>query len=186
MPVSTETPPLPALLPPTGFIVCVPQAEALVGDLRERFDVSAGPGMPAHITVLFPFMAPTCIDAAVLHGIRAALAGARSFHFSLASVARFPATAYLEPEPADAFIDLTLRLARRFPQFPPFGDEFETVIPHLTVAHGEVAHADQAQAELGLRLRANGAIRSVCDRVVLLENTNRGWREMHAFALTAT
>ena len=186
MTAGAETPPLPPPLLPTGFIICVPQAEALVGDLRERFDVSAGPGMPAHITVLFPFMAAACIDTAVLHGIRAALAGARSFHFTLASVARFPATAYLEPEPADAFIDLTMRLARRFPQFPPFGGAFEAVIPHLTVSHGEVAHADQAQAALAARLRANGAIRSVCDRVVLLENTNGRWREMHAFVLAAT
>ena len=161
----------------------MPQAEALIGDLRERFDVSAGPGMPAHITVLFPFMAPTCIDAAVLHGVRQALAGARAFRFTLASVARFPATAYLEPEPAAAFIDLTMRLARRFPQFPPFGGEFETVIPHLTVAHGDIAQVDHAQTELVARLRANGAIHSVCDRVVLLENTNGLWREMHAFAL---
>ena len=181
-----EPPSLPALLPPTGFIVRVPQAEALVGDLRERFDVAAGPGMPAHITVLFPFMAPACIDAAVLQGIRAAVAGARAFRFTLASVARFPATVYLEPEPADAFIDLTLRLARRFPQFPPFGGEFESVIPHLTVAHGEVAQADQAQAQLAARLCANGAVHSVCDRVVLLENTSGRWREMHAFALAAT
>ena len=82
---------------PTGFIVCVPQAEALVGDLRERFDVSAGTGMPAHITVLFPFMAADCIDAAVLQAIRQALAGARAFRFTLARVARFPATLTSNP-----------------------------------------------------------------------------------------
>ena len=179
-------PSLLALRPPTGFIVRVRQAEALVGDLRERFDGSAGPGMPAHITVLFPFMTADRIDNAVLQGIREALAGARAFRFTLASVARFPATTYLEPEPAAAFIDLTTRLSRRFPQFPPFGGEFDAVIPHLTVAHGDIAQADQAQAELAARLRVNGAIHSVCDGVVLLENSNGRWHELHAFALAAS
>ena len=186
--VEVEVGSLPSLLalrPPTGFIVRVPQAEALIGDLRERFDVSAGPGMPAHITVLFPFMTADCIDNAVLQGIREALAGARAFRFTLASVARFPATTYLVPEPAAAFIDLTTRLARRFPQFPPFGGEFETVIPHLTVAHGSAAQADQAQAELEARLRANGAIHGMCASVLLLENTAGRWREMHTFELAA-
>ena len=170
---------------PTGFVVCVPQAEALVGDLRERFDVSAGTGMPAHITVLFPFMAADCIDAAVLQAIRQALAGARAFRFTLARVARFPATTYLEPEPAAAFIDLTTRLARRFPEFPPFGGEFDTVIPHLTVAHGDAAQADEAQAELGARLRASGALHGRCDSVLLLESAAGRWRELHRFALPA-
>ena len=99
---------------PTGFNVCVQQAEALVGDLRERFDVSAGPGMPAHITELFP-----------------------------------------------------------------------SVIPHLTVAHGDVAQDDEAQAELAARLRASGAIHGLCDSVLLLENAAGRWRELHRFALPA-
>ena len=102
-----------------------------------------------------------------------------------ARVARFPATTYLEPEPAAAFIDLTMRLARRFPQFPPFGGEFDTVIPHLTVAHGDVAQADEAQAELAARLRASGAIHGRCDSVLLLENAAGRWRELHRFALPA-
>ena len=52
------------------------------------------------------------------------------FEFSLARVARFPATAYLEPEPAAPFIALTESLFREFPQFPPFGGESPTITPH--------------------------------------------------------
>ena len=174
---------LPVPLPPTGFIVRVAQAETLVGDLRERFDVSAGPGMPAHITVLFPFMTADCIDAGVLQGIREALAGARAFRFTLASVARFAATAYLEPNPAEPFIDLTERLVRRFPEFPPFGGEFETIVPHLTAAHGDAEQAALAHAELLRRVAAGGAVRGLCDVVVLLENSSGLWRELHVFPL---
>lgn len=169
----------------TGFIVRVPQAEARVASLRDRFDASAALGVPAHITLLFPFMPPEAIDAAVLQGIREALAGACAFDFALASAARFPATAYLAPEPATPFIDLTDRLARRFPAYPPFGGEFESVIPHLTVAHGDAALAELAHAALTRGLAAHGAIHGRCDAVVLLENASGCWREMHAFPLAA-
>jgi 2'-5' RNA ligase len=173
----------PALMPQTGFIVRVPQAEARVADLRERFDASAALGVPAHITLLIPFMAPEAIDSAVLQGIRETLAGVCAFDFVLASAARFPATAWLAPEPAAPFIDLTDRLVRRFPAYPPFGGEFEAVIPHLTVAHGDAALAELARAELLQRLAAHGVIHGRCDAVVLLENASGRWREMHAFAL---
>lgn len=141
-------------MPQTGFILRVPQAEARVAELRERFDASAALGVPAHITLLFPFMAPEAIDSTVLQGIRDALAGACAFDFVLASAARFPATAYLAPEPAGPFIDLTDRLVRRFPAYPPFGGEFATVIPHLTVAHGDAALAEAAHAGAGTRARS--------------------------------
>jgi len=167
----------------TGFIVRVPQAELQVAGLRDRFDTSAALGVPAHITLLFPFMPPEAVDGAVLQGIRDALAGACAFDFVLASAARFPATAYLAPEPAAPFVELTERLARRFPDYPPFGGEFASVIPHLTVAHGDAALAEAAHAELVQGLAAHGAIHGRCDAVVLLENSAGRWREMHAFTL---
>ena len=171
----------------TALIVRVPQAEARVGDLRARFDASAALGVPAHVTVLFPFMAAERIDAEVLHGIRTApdgaLDGAPAFGFVLAGVARFAATAYLEPDPAEPFIDLTKRLVRRFPDFPPFSGEFETIVPHLTAAHGDAAQADLAHAELLRRVAAGGAVHSLCDAVVLLENSSGRWREMQVFTL---
>jgi 2'-5' RNA ligase len=167
----------------TGFIVPVPQAEGVVADLRKRFDASAALGVPAHITLLFPFMPPGDIDTAVLNGIRDALAGASGFEFTLASTARFPATVYLEPAPAAPFIELTERLARRFPLFPPFGGEFSTIIPHLTVAHGSAPDAVLVQAELMARLAARGPVHGVCDSVVLLENSSGRWQKLQAFAL---
>ncbi len=176
--------PLRSLLSHTALIVRVPQGEALVGDLRARFDASAALGVPAHITVLFPFMAVECIDTDVLRGIRTALDGVPAFNFVLAGVARFAATAYIKPDPAEPFIDLTERLVRRFPDFPPFGGEFETIMPHLTAAHGDAAQADLAHAELLRRMAAGGTVRGRCDAVVLLENSSGPWREMHAFSLT--
>ncbi|WP_050978197.1 2'-5' RNA ligase family protein [Bordetella petrii] len=57
----------------TALIVKVPQAEAMVGDLRARFDAVSQLGVPAHITILFPFMAPDQVTQAVLQRVQVAL-----------------------------------------------------------------------------------------------------------------
>jgi hypothetical protein len=95
---------------------------------------------------------------------------ARAFQFSLARVAQFPATVYLEPEPAAPFIAPTEGLVSEFPQFSPFAGEFPTIIPHLTVARGSATEAELAQAELVAALAAHGSIKSACSSLVLIEN----------------
>lgn len=167
----------------SAFVIRVPEAEACVGTLRRRFDASFKLGVPAHITVLAPFMPPECITDAVLERAQAALATVAAFSFELVEVRRFPTTAYLAPEPAEPFVSLTESLVRSFPAYPPFGGEFETVIPHLTVAHGSETEAEAAALELTAIMRANGRIVSRCASVVLLENSTGLWKQMHVFGL---
>ena len=106
-------------MPETAFIVRVPEAEACVGALRERFDASVQLGVPAHITVLVPFMSPDRVTGTVLQDAQDALSQVPSFAFSLERVARFPATAFLAPEPAEPFIELT-RLRSRWNELRGF------------------------------------------------------------------
>jgi 2'-5' RNA ligase len=168
----------------TAFIVRVPEAEVLVGSLRERFDASVALGVPAHITILAPFMSPEEINPAVLEQARSALSVTPAFTFSLVQVARFPATAYLAPEPSAPFLALTQALSQRFPAYPPFKGEHASIIPHLTVAHGNAKEAELAAGEIEERLRLHGPVRSTCAEVVLLENSSGTWKEMHVLALT--
>lgn len=167
----------------SGLIVCVAQAESRVSALRDRFDASSRLGVPAHITVLYPFMPPDQVDDAVLEKVRDVLSRVRPFQFTLAGVARFAATAYLMPQPSLPFVELTEALVRRFPEFPPFGGAFKTVIPHLTVAHGNVAEAASTEAELVVAMAEQGPIQAACTSVVLMENSSGLWREMHVFKL---
>ena len=167
----------------TAFIVRVPEAEGHVASLRSRFDASIHLGVPAHITVLVPFMAPDQITQSVLVQIQAALSQVPSFAFSLCHVRRFPATAYLAPEPAEPFIALTEALVRTFPEFPPFRGEHESIVPHLTVANGNASEAEVAATELQAVVQSKGPVSSVCSSVSLLENSSGLWREVHVFAL---
>jgi len=170
----------------SAFAVKVPSAEPLVGDLRQRFDATTGLGVPAHITVLVPFMDPQYITPAVLGQAQRALNGIPAFSFSLGRVARFPATAYLAPEPPEPFIAMTKALVDVFSDFQPYGGEHQGVVPHLTVAHGDPSQADAAAAELQKRLDASGGIKADCASVVLIENSTGRWEEFHVFHLPST
>ena len=161
----------------------VPEVEPLVDALRLRYDKSARMGVPAHITLLFPFMEPSLVSAEVAQDCSTVLESQKAFSFELRSVGRFPATAYLVPQPAEPFIELTQALCRAFPAYSPFRGEFPSIIPHLTVAHGNAVEADAAATALSAILQSSGPVSSVCSSVVLIENSSGRWRPMHAFPL---
>jgi 2'-5' RNA ligase len=167
----------------TAFIVRVPEAEALVGELRRRFDPSALRGVPAHITVLVPFMPPQQLTDPVLSDISEILGAHRPFGFRLTRIGRFPVTVYLSPEPEDPFVQLTHSLVARFPAYPPYGGVHAGVVPHLTVAQGDASAADVVERELSQALESNGPVASTCHSVALLENSSGDWRQLHVFAL---
>jgi 2'-5' RNA ligase len=166
----------------SAFAVNVPEAEPLVGALRERLDPSARLGVPAHITVLYPFMSPEKITKAVLGEIRQSLSPAGAFTYSLNRVARFPGALYLAPEPAMPFIALTQRLVAQFPAHQPYGGQHVRVVPHLTVAQAGEAEHDLVEPRLAAAL-SGAEIRARCSEVVLIENSSGLWKPMHTFAL---
>jgi 2'-5' RNA ligase len=169
----------------SALIVRVREAQPLVGKLRDQFDSSAKLGVPAHITVLYPFMPPERITAAVLEEVSHAISGAQPFEFRLACVKRFPGVLYLAPEPSAPFVDLTNRIARQFPEFPPYEGRFQPVVPHLTVADGGDSQASDAEAQLLVIMREHGPVFAKCASVVLIDNFSGLWREKCEISLVA-
>jgi 2'-5' RNA ligase len=74
----------------SALVVLVPEAEALVKPFRDQYDPSAAAGMPAHITVLYPFKPPQDLTAAVVTALQELFTRFSSFTFSLAHVRRLP------------------------------------------------------------------------------------------------
>jgi hypothetical protein len=66
------------------LLVEVPEAEPAVARHWERLDANALLGIPAHVTVLFPFMAPQMIGPPVLADLERLFAAVRRFRFELA------------------------------------------------------------------------------------------------------
>jgi 2'-5' RNA ligase len=154
----------------SGFVVFVPEADKRVSAWRSLHDPSARLGVAAHVTLLFPFMAPDAIDAAVIERAARVLRAFSPVDFALERVGRFAATAWLAPEPAASFVALTQALVQEFPQHLPFEGAHAAVVPHLTVAHGNESDAIAVAAELERDLRVTGPIRSRCSSVALIEN----------------
>ncbi len=134
----------------SALIIEVPEAEPLVHRWRLHYDPVAACGVPAHVTVLYPFVEPASCDESTLDEVRRAIVGAEPFEFELVRVDGFPGVIWLRPDPDERFRDLTKRVAAAFPDHPPYEGRIEEPQPHLTVA---MVPAAVDQAELTSRIR---------------------------------
>ena len=123
----------PATRGESAIIVPV-EVPIAVRRLRDRLDPSAAQGVPAHVTLLYPFMPPDRLGEDVRAEVARLIAGQAAFPFTLARVERWPDVVWLAPEPDAPFRRLIDELARAFPDYPPYGGVHAEVVPHLTVA----------------------------------------------------
>ena len=165
--------------------ILVPEAEGLVGSFRDRNDPSAKAGMPAHITLLYPFKSPNEIDGLVLDTLCDCFTRFQPFKFSLMTINQFPGEVlYLAPEPEDPFRELSLGIWACYPETPPYRGRYSTVIPHLTVADrmreqrlAEVAREFEQAAQGRLPIRAQAA------EVALMDTRSGRWEINTTFRL---
>ena len=173
-------------MPETALICRVPESERFIARYRERFDPSARRNVPAHVTILYPFMPPVDVDAAVLAQLADIARTIPRFQYRLSELRRFPVALYLAPQPDGSFAALTDAVYRAFPDFPPFEGKFPVVVPHVTVAHGDEPQLCEIEVELRIALASAGGVVARCEELVLIENSSGRWEEMRSFALGAS
>jgi 2'-5' RNA ligase len=118
----------------SAVIVACPPVEPVVGPHRERLDWSAARGVPAHVTVLYPFVPPSDIDAGLIDKLSAAIVAVPRFEATFETTGWFGTDVlWLDPQPDERFRTLTTAVVEAFPDYPPYGGAFEDVVPHLTV-----------------------------------------------------
>lgn len=117
------------------LVIEVPEAEPLVGPWRRRFDPAAATGVPAHLSVLYPFLDHARIDDTVIEALAATLAAHAPFETGFHRCGRFPGMLHLAPEPDGPLRALTADVVARWPEAPPYGGRYADVVPHLTVAY---------------------------------------------------
>jgi hypothetical protein len=144
----------------SGIVVPVPVADPVIGRWRASYDRAAALGVPAHVTLLYPFLPPP-VPASVVARLRTLLGSVTGWRATYATFARFPGEVLcLEPSPAELFVALTALLAGEWPQCPPYGGAYDTVIPHLTLCDGvPAAVADAAAADVAPLLPLAGDVR---------------------------
>jgi 2'-5' RNA ligase len=124
---------------PTAIVIPVPEAERAVNLLRQAHTQDGAEGMPAHVTLIYPFTDDSQLDAGRISDVRALLEERPAFQFQLAEVRRFdnlPKESYvwLAPTPSQPFVEMVKALASVFPEHQPFDGAFTTIVPHLTIA----------------------------------------------------
>ncbi|WP_340378844.1 2'-5' RNA ligase family protein [Streptomyces sp. SS7] len=164
----------------SGLVVRVPEAEPLVRAWRDRLDPSARAGVPAHVTVLFPFLDADRIDEGVRADLGVILARHASFEARFDRCGRFPGVLYLAPATDAGFRCLTEAIVERWPDHPPFGGRFDDVVPHLTVAQGQDEAVVQ-KAEAGLL--AGLPVVTRVSAVDLLVHDGTRWHRRASFPL---
>ena len=166
----------------SALIVPVPEAEALVGAWRERYDDSARTGVPAHVTLLYPFLPPEDVTPADLERLSVLFASMPATRYELVAVRRFArGVLYLAPEPDGFLRDLTGRIWALYPHRPPYGGAFPDVIPHVTVAQVEdPAVLDAVEAEMAPALPVGA---HATEAWLMLQGEDSRWQAGHRFPL---
>ena len=142
--------------------------------------------MPAHITVLYPFIPNAATNADVTGTLTDLFASQAQFGYSLTQVRLFPDTAvYLAPEPAAPFIDLTRAVVGCYADYPPYRGIHDSIVPHLTVAQATRVALQAIADTFAARVVTELPIAASADAVALFEKADGRWRHCRAFALGA-
>lgn len=174
----------------SALLLPVPAAEPAVGPHRARLDEAAWDGVPAHITVLYPFLPPAGIGDSVLVSLGTLFAGLAAFEFALDRVGWFgDEVVWLGPRDPAPFTAMTNLVFTTFPSCPPYGGQHSEVIPHLTIGHSGGPQALRTAAE---SVSPCLPIEAAAEEVILMTGPRPGipdtppgqWRTIAAFLLS--
>lgn len=164
----------------TALVLTIPEAEAAVGRWRRRYDPVTVLGVPAHVTVLFPWAPLARVGPDDRPGLAGICAATAPIDITFSRLGRFPRTLWLDPEPPEPIRALTEAVTQRWPAYPPYGGEFADPVAHLTIADQQdldgLDHVVEA-VEAHLPVRAHVA------ELTLLTLRARRWTVDSAFRL---
>jgi hypothetical protein len=153
----------------TALIVAVPEADEVVSEIRLLHDWSAARGVPAHLTVLFPFADSATVDEQALSDL---FATQPAFSFTLDRIETHDGMVWLLPEPSRPFEELTLMVWERWPEYPPYQGAHQVVAAHLTVSETLI----DVDVELPIASRASAV-------TLIEEQTDTHWNIRAVFPL---
>jgi len=134
--------------------------------------------MPAHVTVLYPFVRLDRLDEAGLHYLRNLFGRIAAPELEFRGFGTFEEVLWLALTDASAVITLTELVVERWPETPPYGGLYPSIVPHLTIAAGPGAeHLSHVRHDVARHL----PIRSRPGYVHLLELRDR-WQTVERFS----
>ncbi|GAA5200508.1 2'-5' RNA ligase family protein [Rugosimonospora acidiphila] len=128
-----------------------------VGAFRRNHDPAAALGVPAHITIHYPWLRLPSVDQEDIRQVRELAAATPPHPVAFRELRWFGTEVlWLAPDPAESLVDLSESSARRWPGHLRYGGQMTAPVPHLMVAQvrdgGDRAEVARVEAELGERL----------------------------------
>lgn len=120
----------------TALLIIPPKpVQVFCFPIRERYDVeSFKSNVPAHITLLYPFVPPEQVDTAI-EELNHLCTGIPPFDVAIDHYGTFKGAIFLEPSDLEPIVQLHHQLSQAFPEYPVYGGEHGTELhPHLTLA----------------------------------------------------
>jgi 2'-5' RNA ligase len=170
----------------SALLLRCPAAESAVGMARARLDRSAGVGVPAHVTITYPFKPPALLSDADHRLLERVLTERSSLSLTCARTAWFgDAVVFVELANPAAVLALTEAVLAAFPEFPPYAGAFAEVVPHLTIGHDhDPATLRTAEEEVRSRLPFTQVVSEVELWAGPPLSSGRGpWRRVRSYGL---
>lgn len=168
----------------TAIVAEVPEAEPVLRLTSRGGAADGAAGMPAHVTLLYPFTESGRLDARRIREAGDAVGAFPAFEVEFGGTAWFEtrdrAVLWLEPRTPEPFVAITEALVREFPEHPPYAGAFDSIVPHLTVATA-TSRAELRQIERAVLERLPLVARIKAGQ--LYEHRPEGWRLRAVFPL---
>lgn len=119
------------------LIIPPPPVQAFCYPWREEYDQESFARVPAHITLLYPFVPPEIVDEAVTQ-LEKICADILPFEVVLSKYSQFEGVLFLEPENPEPITNLYDKLSEAFPEYAMYeGKHGGDLHPHLTLAKSD-------------------------------------------------
>jgi 2'-5' RNA ligase len=154
----------------TAVLVAVPPLDPLLAAEASRA------GVPAHLTILYPFADAADLTPGIVERCRQLCAATAPVTVTFEDAVVWPEIVATVPSPAAPLAALTRAFTSAFPEYPPYGGRFGAdPQPHVTLAVSPDATLVAPFAPVRAQLRG----------AVLVELTESGWNELASLPFLA-
>lgn len=151
----------------TALVIFAPHTvQAVALPIMQQYDAHMVIRLPAHITLLVPFVPYEQIEEST-QTLQRVCASIKPFDVTLSGYGHFPKVTFMQPADPQPIKALFRKVFDAFPLYPPYGGAFgNNLHPHMTVA--EFASEDERQTT---RLPDYAPLTFQVDRIHLIYGT---------------
>jgi hypothetical protein len=155
----------------TALVIVLPAAEPVLAAARRVDPALVRPGLPAHVTALYPFLPDAEVDESVVNAVRSLAATVPPTEVRLAEFVTAPGFSAIAAPSLQPVADA---VCARWPEVVPYGGRFGIRPPaHVTVAMGG---SEETLSLVAAEVRPLLPLNVRAESVQLVALTEDGWQ----------